>query len=208
MSSGPGDTDASLYDLSEAGRARQREAQARARQGRKQAKGLLIVNTGNGKGKTTAALGVLFRAWGRDFRVAMVQFLKSNTATYGEIKAARKLGIQIQPVGKGFTWMSRDISTDEAQARAGWDYARSLIEAGQHDVVILDEMTYVMSFGWVPVEEVLAVLAGRPPMMHVIVTGRKADPRLIEAADLVTEMVEVKHPYRDQGIRAQKGIEY
>lgn len=202
------DGTADLYDLSEEGRARQKASQARARTGRKQAKGLLMVNTGNGKGKTTAALGVLFRAWGRDLKVAMVQFLKSNTATYGEIKAARKLGIEIQPVGKGFTWMSKDIATDEAQARAGWEYARSLIEAGQHDIVILDEMTYVMSFGWVPVEEVLAVLAKRPPLMHVIVTGRKADPALIEAADLVTEMQEIKHPYRDQGIRAQKGIEF
>jgi cob(I)alamin adenosyltransferase len=197
--------EASLYDLSDEGRARQKAAQAAARGTR--TKGLLIVNTGNGKGKTTAALGLLLRAWGRDMSVVMYQFLKPTTANFGEIKAAKKLGIEIRPVGKGFTWMSQDIATDEALARAGWAAARQAIEAGSHHIVILDEFTYPLSFGWVAVDEVLAVLAARKPSMHVVVTGRKAVPELVEAADLVTEMTEVKHPYR-AGIKAQKGIEF
>jgi cob(I)alamin adenosyltransferase len=170
-------------------------------------KGLVIVNTGNGKGKTTAALGVLFRAWGRGRRVCMLQFIKATTSNYGENKAAKRLGIEIIPMGDGFTWLSDDIEKDKATARQCWELCRQKILSGEYDIVILDEMTYTLSYGWLDVNEVIEVLKQRDPAMHIIITGRNALPELVEYADLVTEMTEVKHPY-SQGIKAQKGIEF
>ncbi|MBI2964923.1 MAG: cob(I)yrinic acid a,c-diamide adenosyltransferase [Chloroflexi bacterium] len=171
-------------------------------------KGLVIVNTGDGKGKTTAALGVLFRAWGRGMRVRMFQFLKHTGAHFGEHRAAKKLGIPIEAMGDGFTWRSKDIERTRSLAVMHWQAARQAIASGEIDVVILDEFTYPLHYGWVPVSEVLEVLAERPPMLHVIITGRHAPPELVEFADLVTEMRVVKHPYRDRGIKAQPGIEF
>lgn len=170
-------------------------------------KGLVIVNTGNGKGKTTAALGVLFRAWGRGMRVCMLQFIKATTSNYGETKAAKRLGIEMIAMGDGFTWLSEDIEKDKATARQCWELCQQKIVSGEYDIVILDEMTYTLSYGWLDVNEVIAVLKQRPAGMHIIITGRNALPELVEYADMVTEMNEIKHPYT-QGIKAQKGIEF
>ncbi len=169
--------------------------------------GLLIVNTGDGKGKTTAALGVLLRAWGQNMRVVMLQFLKSQT-TAGEILAAQRLGIEILPLGQGAIWESEHPEQDRALAQSCWHQCRSKIESQQYDVVILDEMTYVLNYQWLDIEEVLAVLRHRHPQMHIIITGRGAPATLIEAADLVTEMREIKHPYTTQGILEQQGIDF
>ncbi|HSR49269.1 MAG TPA: cob(I)yrinic acid a,c-diamide adenosyltransferase [Acidobacteriota bacterium] len=173
-------------------------------------KGLLIVNTGEGKGKTTAALGILLRAWGRGMKVCMLQFLKAKTGRWGEALAAQKMGIELVPLGDGFTWTSKDLSKDQALARQGWEMCKERILApqGEWDVIVLDELTYCLNYDWLPVQEVLDTLARRPKMRHVIITGRDAPQELIDAADLVTEMTLVKHPYEEQGIRAQAGIEF
>ncbi|MBI4498249.1 MAG: cob(I)yrinic acid a,c-diamide adenosyltransferase [Chloroflexi bacterium] len=170
-------------------------------------RGLVIVNTGNGKGKTTAALGVLLRSWGQGLKICMLQFIKTKTSNYGENRAARKLGIEMVPLGAGFTWLSKDIEHDKALAREGWELAKTRLSDAAYDIVILDELTYLLAYGWLPVEEVLAALRDRPPGMHVVITGRNAPQELVDDADLVTEMREVKHPYR-QGIRAQRGLEF
>jgi cob(I)alamin adenosyltransferase len=194
--------------LSEETRTRQREAEAaQRRRPDRRSQGLVIVNTGNGKGKTTAALGVLLRAAGQGLRVAMFQFIKAKSGNWGESRAARKLGVEIIPLGSGFTWTSDDLERDRALAREGWQQCRAAIESGEYDVVILDEITYCFTFNWLDLDEVLEVLRRRPEGQHVILTGREAPQELIEFADLVTEMREIKHPYA-AGIRAQKGIEF
>ena len=169
--------------------------------------GIVIVNTGNGKGKTTAALGVLVRAWGRNMRVIMLQFIKHQTANWGESRAAEKMGVEIIPLGGGFTWMSKDLEHDRAIARAGWERCRTAILTDAYDIVILDEITYCFNYGWLDLTEVLDTLRQRPKHQHVILTGRDAPSALVEFADLVTEMREIKHPFAT-GVRAQKGIEY
>jgi cob(I)alamin adenosyltransferase len=200
--------DAPIDDLSEEGRAAKRAEQATVRaHPDRRGKGLVLVNTGNGKGKTTAALGLLLRAWGRGMRVVMLQFIKAKTANWGEIRAAKKMGVEIIPLGDGFTWTSKDIERDVALARECWRQCRERIESGDYDVVIMDEMTYCFSFGWLDLQEVLDVLHNRAPDMHVIITGRDAPQELIDFADLVTEMREIKHPYK-LGIKAQPGIEF
>ncbi|GER86436.1 cob(I)alamin adenosyltransferase [Dictyobacter vulcani] len=196
-----------VEELTEEGRARLRKEQAEMRAQRKPAKGLVIINTGNGKGKTTAALGVLFRAWGHNQRVVMLQFLKSQTGKWGEIRAAQKLGIEIIPLGDGFTWNSENLEHDKALARQCWQLCREKIESNQYDIVIMDEMTYAINYGWLDVNEVLATLQARNPKMHVIITGRDAPQALVDYADLVTEMNEIKHPYHE-GILAQKGVDF
>jgi cob(I)alamin adenosyltransferase len=174
---------------------------------RKDRHGLLIVNTGDGKGKTTAALGVLLRAAGRGMSVGMFQFIKSAESRYGEHLAAERLGVEIVPLGDGFTWLTEDIEADRALAERGWGVCEAALAAGAFDVLILDELTYALTFGWLDTARVLAAIAARPQGTHVVVTGRSAPPALVEAADLVTEMRLVKHPYREQGIGAQPGIE-
>ncbi|MBE3561312.1 MAG: cob(I)yrinic acid a,c-diamide adenosyltransferase [Ktedonobacteraceae bacterium] len=199
---------AEIAELSEEARTRQRQELAEARAHRKRGRiGLVIVNTGNGKGKSTAALGVLMRAWGQQMRVVMLQFLKASTGNWGEIKAARRMGVEIIPLGDGFTWESANLAHDRALAQSCWQLCREKIESGQYDIVIMDEITYPLKFGWLDLDEVLAVLRNRDPQMHVILTGRDAPAALIEFADLVTEMREIKHPFK-QGILAQKGIEF
>jgi len=173
----------------------------------RQAKGLVVVNTGHGKGKTTAALGVVLRAWGRDMRVIIIQFVKTRTSNYGENRAAKKLGIEMIPMGEGFTWLSKDIEKDKATAREAWELARQKICSGEYDLVLLDELTYPLTYGWIPVEEVIDVLRQRPEGQHVIITGRDAPEELIDYADLVTEMREIKHPFQ-KGLKAQPGIEF
>jgi cob(I)alamin adenosyltransferase len=187
------------------------EAQARREEVRRQnqKKGLVMVNTGNGKGKTTAALGVLLRAWGREMRLGGIQFFKHENAHYGELRALEQMGIALTPMGDGFTWTSRDMDETQAKALHGWETAKQQIVSGSYDIFLLDEFTYVLHFGWLDAAEVVAWLrANKPEMLHLIITGRDAPPALIDYADLVTEMREIKHPYRDQGIKAQKGIEF
>ncbi len=170
-------------------------------------KGLVIVNTGSGKGKTTAAMGVLLRAWGRGMKVIMLQFIKHSTANFGEQRAAQKMGVEMRAMGDGFTWRSKDLDHTAELARTHWEDCKDVIANGDYDVVILDEFTYPMHYDWIPVEEVLEALRSRPEMLHVIITGRNAPEALVEFADLVTEMNVVKHPYH-QGIKAQPGIEF
>lgn len=195
-------------ELTEEGRARIRQEQATARANRAAAKGLVIVNTGNGKGKTTAALGVLMRSWGQELRVVMLQFLKSKTGKWGEIRAAQRMGVEIIPLGQGFTWTSENLEQDRALAQSCWQQCREKIEGGTYDIVIMDELTYALNYHWLDIEEVLTTLRQRDPKMHVIITGRDAPDALIAFADMVTEMREIKHPYKTQGILAQKGIEF
>ena len=170
--------------------------------------GLVIVNTGEGKGKTTAALGVLFRAWGRDFRIRMFQFIKHTGARFGEHRAAKKLGIPIEALGDGFTWLSKDMDRTTALAVEQWEHCKEAILNGEEDIIVLDEFTYAMHYGWVPVADVIDTLKQRPDKLHVIITGRYAPQELIDCADLVTEMKLIKHPYKEQGIKAQQGIEF
>lgn len=170
-------------------------------------KGLVIVNTGHGKGKTTAALGLLTRAWGRKMKVVMLQFIKASTAKWGEIKAAEQMGVEIIPMGGGFTWRSQDAARETEQAQACWALSKDKLLSGEYDIVILDELTYAFTYGWLAVDEVIETLRQRPPRQHVVITGRDAPQELIDFADLVTEMRKIKHPL-DQGIRAQPGIEY
>ena len=169
--------------------------------------GLVVVNTGHGKGKTTAALGVVLRAWGRGMRVVIIQFVKTRTSNYGENRAAKKLGIEMIPMGEGFTWLSKDIEKDKATAREAWELARRKVASGEYDVVVLDELTYPLTYGWIPVDEVIDALRQRPEGLHVIITGRDAPQELIDYADLVTEMREIKHPFQ-KGLKAQPGIEF
>ncbi len=198
-----------IDELSDEGRMRKRQEQADARaRGRAGRQGLVIVNTGNGKGKTTAALGLLMRCWGQEMRVVMLQFLKAKTGKWGEIRAAQRMGVEITPLGKGFSWMSENIEQDRAVAQACWQQCREKIESGLYDIVVMDEITYPLNYGWLPLAEVLTVLQQRDPMLHIVITGRDAPQELIDYADMVTEMREIKHPYRLQGIRAQKGIEF
>ena len=170
--------------------------------------GLLLVFTGDGKGKTTAALGLALRALGHGQRVCMIQFIKGNTGC-GELLAAARLRdlFDVHVMGRGFTWKSDDLEKDRAKARTAWELAEEILTRGAYSLVILDELTYLSRYNMVAEEDILRGLARRPPDMHVVVTGRDASDALIAAADLVTEMREIKHPYK-QGIRAQKGIEY
>lgn len=187
----------------------QSEARRQAARREKRKQGLVIVNTGEGKGKTTAALGILMRAWGRNLRVGLIQFLKHENARFGEIRAAERMGIERIGLGDGWTWTSRDLDETQARAVAGWEVAQQHIAGGQYDVLVLDEFTYPLHYGWLDTEAVLAWLTtNKPPMLHLVITGRYASQRLVDFADLVTEMRAVKHPLTTQGIRAQPGIEF
>ena len=181
---------------------------ASARRGRRKATGIVIVNTGNGKGKTTAALGVLLRAWGRGMDVRMFQFIKNTGSRYGEQRAAEKIGLSISALGDGFTWLSKDLEHSGELASEQWERCKEAILHGGHDVVVMDELTYALHFGWVATEELIETLKQRPTAMHVIITGRDAPESLVAYADLVTEMREIKHPYTEKGIKAQPGIEF
>jgi cob(I)alamin adenosyltransferase len=169
---------------------------------------LLIVNTGHGKGKSTAAFGIMLRGWARGYRVGVYQFVKSGKWRIGERKSAEALGgIAWESMGDGWTWVSRDLGQSADLAREGWEEVKRRIAAETYELLILDEFTYPMSFGWVDTAEVVQVLRNRPGFQHVVVTGRNAPDALLEIADLVTEMHKVKHPF-DQGIRGQQGIEW
>jgi cob(I)alamin adenosyltransferase len=171
-------------------------------------KGLLIVHTGKGKGKSTAAFGLVFRALGNGMKVGIVQFVKGKWQT-GERAALEKFGDQvtINTMGEGFTWETQDRQRDIDAAKAAWEKAKALIEDDEHQMVLLDELNIVLRYDYLDLNEVLEVLNARPAMKHVIVTGRNAKDELIEAADLVTDMTQVKHPFRS-GVKAQLGIEF
>ena len=168
---------------------------------------LVLVNTGHGKGKSSAAFGVMGRAWARGWNVAVVQFVKSGKWQVGERKLAEHLGIEWSTLGDGFTWESTDIDETAAKARHAWDVARGKLASGDYDMLILDEITYAITYGWIAVEDVVAGITGRAPRTNVIITGRDAAPELVEVADTVTEMHKVKHAF-DRGVNARKGIEY
>jgi cob(I)alamin adenosyltransferase len=171
-------------------------------------RGLFVVFTGNGKGKTTAALGMALRAAGQGLKVLILQFIK-GTWSYGELEALKRFEeIEIEPLGSGFTWKKESLEEDARLAGAGWERADAAIRESLYDMIILDELNYVLSYGLLPLELVLDGIKNRPEGMHVVVTGRGAPEELIRAADLVTEMRQIKHPYHDQGIKAQRGIEF
>lgn len=169
--------------------------------------GLVIVYTGDGKGKTTAALGLAFRALGRKLPVAVVQFVKGRWKTGERLLAEELPGLDFLTLGEGFTWEGADPELHARAARAAWARACELLAAGRHRVVVLDELTHVLAPGWIACEEVLAVLAARPAETTVVVTGRGAPAALLEAADLVTEMRAVKHPF-DRGVKAIAGVDF
>ena len=168
---------------------------------------LVLVNTGDGKGKSSAAFGVMGRAWARGWTVGVVQFIKGGKWKVGERKLAEHLGVEWHILGDGFTWESSDLDETAALGRHAWEVAKLKLASGDYDMLILDELTYAVTFGWVPVEDVVAAVKGRAPKTNVVITGRDAAPELIEIADTVTEMRMVKHAY-ERGITARKGIEY
>ena len=171
-------------------------------------KGLILVHTGDGKGKSTAAFGTALRAIGRGYKVAMAQFIKGKWKT-GEVEAAKAFGerFKIFTMGEGFTWETQNFEHDVKTAQRAWKKCRQLLHDTEHQVVIFDEINYVMKYNFLDPAEIVAELKKKPPLKHVILTGGGAPPEIIEVADLVTEMKCVKHPYQ-QGIKAQPGIEY
>lgn len=173
----------------------------------RRAPSLVLVNTGPGKGKTSAAMGVVVRGVARGWPVAVVQFLKSGTWRTGEEKVCKQLGVEWWAEGEGFTWLSDDLSVDEAVAAGAWDKAKNLISSGDHQLVVLDEVTYPVNWGWIDVDDVVATVRDRPDHVNVVITGRNAADELIEIADTVSEITVVKHAY-EAGIRAKKGIDF
>jgi len=177
---------------------------------RENTKGLLMVNTGDGKGKTTAALGVLVRAAGRGMKCCLIQFMKSKTDRYGEHESLEKLGVEIHTMGDGFTWDTNDTSRDIATSEETWALCVEKMRSEDYELLVFDELVYVLDYRFLDVQKVLReikTVREKQPHLHIIVTGRNAPPALIEAADLVTEMKEIKHPFH-AGIYAQQGIEF
>ncbi|MBV5307043.1 MAG: cob(I)yrinic acid a,c-diamide adenosyltransferase [Desulfobulbaceae bacterium] len=170
--------------------------------------GLIALFTGNGKGKTTAALGLAFRALGHGHRVCVIQFLKGSWK-YGELDAAERFKplLEFHVMGRGFTWKSEDLEKDKEAARNAWDFAVKTIKENRHELIILDELTYLCRYQIIEEEALLTVLKNKPASMHIAITGRHASEALIQQADLVTEMCEIKHPYQN-GVQAQKGMEF
>ena len=168
---------------------------------------LVLVNTGDGKGKSTAAFGVVMRGLARGWQVCVIQFIKSGKWKVGEEKIGRQLGVDWLKGGDGFTWESADLDTSEGLAAAAWQLAAAVIAAGEHRLVVLDEITYPMNWGWIDSDSVVEAIRARPALVNIIATGRNAPPALIDVADTVTEMVKVRHAY-DRGIRARRGIDF
>lgn len=168
---------------------------------------LVLVNTGHGKGKSTAAFGTLLRSRGRDWPTAVVQFIKSGKWRTGEEAMMRQLGVDWFVAGDGFSWDSEDLDESRAKAVAAWDFTRGLISAGAHQMILCDEISYPINWGWIDVEDVVAALRDRPEHVSVFLTGREMPQPVLDIADTVTEMVPVKHAF-EQGIRARRGIDY
>lgn len=171
-----------------------------------QRRGLLMVNTGDGKGKSTAAFGLALRAHGRGKAVRIFQFMKVPSARFGEHRMFEKIGIPIEGMGDGFSWKSKDLEHSAQLARDGWAKAQAAIASGDYFLVVLDEISYPLIFGWLPLQEVLTALTNRPRHVHVVLTGRSCPEEIIALADTVTEMTMVKHAF-NAGIPAQRGIE-
>lgn len=167
----------------------------------------VLVHTGDGKGKTSAAMGVVMRGVARGWRVAVVQFVKDGRWRTGEEASARTLGVDWWSAGDGFTWDSADMDRTEALAHAAWEAARAILLAGDHDLVVLDEITYPITWGWIDGDDVVTAIRERPPHVNVIATGRDAPAALCDVADTVTEMTSVKHAF-DEGVGAMRGIEF
>lgn len=168
---------------------------------------LVLLYTGNGKGKTTAALGMLLRAWGQNLRVAVLQFMKSSDLVCGEHSALQRLGLEIVTMGSGFTWVGNNLEKNCAQSIGLWNITMEKINSGNYDLLVLDEFTYPLKYGWISVNDALKVLKNRPPELHVIITGRDAPQELINFADTAMEVRQIKHHFQ-KGIKAQPGIEY
>ena len=173
-------------------------------------RGLILVHTGDGKGKSTAAFGLALRAFGRQHvhgkKVKIYQFMKVPSARFGEHRAFEQLGLAVEGLGDGFSWKSKDLEHSGQLAREGWQKAKAAIMDGTHFLVVLDEITYPLIYGWLPLDDVLHTLQQRPKDVHVCLTGRRCPPGLIEIADTVTEMTLVKHAFK-AGVPAQRGIE-
>ena len=173
-------------------------------------RGLVIVNTGDGKGKSTAAFGLALRAFGRHHvhgkKVKIFQFMKVPSARFGEHRMFEQLGLPIEGLGDGFSWKSQDLEHSAELARQGWEKAKAAIMGGELFMVVLDEMTYPLIYGWMPLDDVLLTLQNRPKDVHVVITGRRCPPEIIALADTVTEMTKIKHAF-NAGIPAQRGIE-
>jgi cob(I)alamin adenosyltransferase len=168
---------------------------------------VVLLNTGHGKGKSSAAFGVMGRGWARGWTVGVVQFIKGGKWKTGERKLADHLQIEWHTLGDGFTWESEDLDETAAKGRHAWEVAAGMLSSGRYDLLILDELTYAVKYGWVAVDEVVAGIQGRAAKTNVVITGRDAADELVEVADTVTEMRKIKHAY-DRGIKAKKGIEY
>lgn len=173
----------------------------------RRAQPLLIVHTGDGKGKSTAAFGVVMRGVARGWKVSVIQFIKSGKWKVGEEKVAVALGVDWAKTGDGFTWLSDDLERSRARAVAAWELAAETLATGKHQLVVLDEITYPINWEWISAEEVADAINQRPEHVNVIATGRDAPPKLIEVADTVTEMVKVRHAY-DRGVRAKRGLDF
>lgn len=188
---------------------RRKEVQEQRLSERTVEKGLIIVHTGNGKGKTTAALGMVMRSLGHGFKVAIVQFIKGAWEP-AEKAVLERFGDQLtfQAMGEGFTWDTQDRERDTQKATEAWEMALSYIRNPEYKTVLLDEVNIALKHGFLSVEQVLEGLTDKPEQTHVILTGRGAPQALIDRADLVTEMKLVKHPFREQGVKAQPGIEF
>jgi len=177
---------------------------------RENTKGLLMVNTGDGKGKTTASIGLLVRAAGRGLKCCMIQFMKSKTDRYGEHESLEKLGIEVHTMGAGFTWDTKDRTVDIETSRETWELCRSKMATGDYDLLVFDEIVYVLDYKFLDLDEVLSEIKKvreAQPHLHIVMSGRNAPQALVDAADLVTEMKEIKHPFH-AGIYAQQGIEF
>ena len=187
---------------------KKKEARTRMLATKTEERGLLMVHTGKGKGKSTAAFGMVFRALGHGFRIGIVQFVKGAWAT-GERDVLAKFPdlVTIKAMGEGFTWDTQDRQRDLAAARAAWEEAKRMIADPAYKMILLDELNIVLRYDYLPLDEVLDVLRNKPRDLHLIVTGRNAKDELIEIADLVTEMTEIKHPFR-AGVKAQPGVEF
>lgn len=175
--------------------------------GLRSAPSLVVLNTGNGKGKSSSAFGMMVRGLAVDWNVAVCQFIKSGDWRVGEEKMGRKLGVEWHSFGDGFTWDSDNLDHDRNIARKGWEQAAAVISGGDHQLVILDELTYLCSWGWIDTSEVVGTIKQRPDHVNIVITGRDAPQDLIDIADTVTEMTEIRHAY-SQGIRAKRGIDY
>jgi cob(I)alamin adenosyltransferase len=177
---------------------------------RENTKGLLMVNTGDGKGKTTASIGLLARAAGRGLKCCMIQFMKSKTDRYGEHESLEKLGIEVHTMGAGFTWDTKDRTVDIETSRETWELCRSKMATDDYDLLVFDEIVYVLDYIFLDLDEVLSEIKKvreAQPHLHIVMSGRNAPQALVDAADLVTEMKEIKHPFH-AGIYAQQGIEF